>query len=206
MYHVYNNILRDIESCGEVSSTANRYPTTIQLIVSGIRKLCTIAKMPEGGAVFRGLSGLALPHKFFKPDEQGCVHRAAAGLEQALGASSGGFGASSGGMFDAVATVTQVAPICPQWAGQIFIQRAGRRTFVLNVTSDDTVASVKARLKWRDSRLVPLAWGAPAPWGLTVSARRTHCCTAGGWAGGRLVRRRPRMRWRRGTPSSAWTP
>jgi hypothetical protein len=73
MYHVYNNILRDIESCGEVSSTANRYPTTIQLIVSGIRKLCTIAKMPEGGAVFRGLSGLALPHKFFKPDEQGCA-------------------------------------------------------------------------------------------------------------------------------------
>jgi hypothetical protein len=58
-------------------------------------------------------------------------------------------------MFDAVAaTVTQVAPSCPQWAGQIFIQRAGRRTFVLNVTSDDTVASVKARLKWRDSRLI----------------------------------------------------
>jgi len=57
-------------------------------------------------------------------------------------------------MFDAVATVTQVAPSCTQWAGQIFIQRAGRRTFVLNVTSDDTVASVKARLKWRDSRLI----------------------------------------------------
>jgi len=52
------------------------------------------------------------------------------------------------------ATVTQVAPSCPEWAGQIFIKRAGRRTFVVNVTSDDTVASVKARLKWRDSRLV----------------------------------------------------
>jgi len=72
-----------------------------------------------------------------------------------MGASTGSFGASSGGMFDAVvATVTQAAPSCPQWAGQIFIQRAGRRTFVLNVTSDDTVASVKARLKWRDSRLI----------------------------------------------------
>jgi hypothetical protein len=49
---------------------------------------------------------------------------------------------------------TQVAPSCPQWAGQIFIKRAGWRTFALNVTSNDTVASVKARLKWRDSRLV----------------------------------------------------
>ena len=69
--------------------------------------------------------------------------------------STRGMGASSGGMFDAVvATVTQVAPSCPQWAGQIFIQRAGRRTFVLNVTSDDTVASLKARLKWTDSRLI----------------------------------------------------
>jgi hypothetical protein len=72
MYYVYNNILRDIES-GEDSATANRYPTTIQLIVSGIRKLSTIAKMPEGGAVFRGLSGLALPPEFFELDEQGCA-------------------------------------------------------------------------------------------------------------------------------------
>ena len=72
MYYVYNNILRDIES-GEDSATANRYPTTIQLIVSGIRKLSTIAKMPEGGAVFRGLSGLALPPEFLELDEQGCA-------------------------------------------------------------------------------------------------------------------------------------
>ena len=54
------------------------------------------------------------------------------------------------------ATVNQVEPSSPQWAGQIFIKRTGRRTFVLNVTSDDTVASVKARLKWRNSRLVHL--------------------------------------------------
>jgi hypothetical protein len=31
-------------------------------------------------------------------------------------------------------TVTQVVPSCPQWAGQIFIKRAGLRTFVLSVT------------------------------------------------------------------------
>ena len=79
MYSVYNNILRDIES-GEDSATANRYPTTIQLIVSGIRKLSTIAKMPEGGAVFRGLSGLVLPPEFFELDEQGC----AGGMEEAF--------------------------------------------------------------------------------------------------------------------------
>ena len=74
MYHVYNNILRNLGiDSGEVSATANLYPTTIQLIVSGIRKLSTIAKMPEGGAVFRGLSGLALPPEFFELDEQGCA-------------------------------------------------------------------------------------------------------------------------------------
>ena len=72
MYHVYNNILRDVDS-GDGSATANRYPTTIQLIISGIRKLSTIAKMPEGGAVFRGLSGLALPPEFFELDKQGCA-------------------------------------------------------------------------------------------------------------------------------------
>ena len=74
MYHVYNNILRNLRiDSGEVSATANLYPTTIQLIVSGIRKLSTIAKMPEGGAVFRGLSGLALPPEFFELDKQGCA-------------------------------------------------------------------------------------------------------------------------------------
>ena len=72
MYHVYNGILRNVES-QEDAATANCYPTTIQLIVSGIRKLSAIAKMPEGGAVFRGLSGLALPPEFFAPDAQGCA-------------------------------------------------------------------------------------------------------------------------------------
>ena len=72
MYHVYNGILRNVES-QEDAATVNCYATTIQLIVSGIRKLSAIAKMPEGGAVFRGLSGLALPPEFFAPDAQGCA-------------------------------------------------------------------------------------------------------------------------------------
>jgi hypothetical protein len=70
MHHVYNKILRNLGSQEDLA-TANLYPTTIQLIVSGIRKLGAIAKIPEGGAVFRGLSGFALPPEFFEPDEQG---------------------------------------------------------------------------------------------------------------------------------------
>jgi len=72
MYHLYNKILRDVEA-HENAASANRYPTTIQLIVSGIRKLSAVAKMPAGGAVFRGLAGLALPLEFFAPDAQGCA-------------------------------------------------------------------------------------------------------------------------------------
>ena len=69
MYNIYNNILRSaLEGSAEF---ANLYPTTIGLIVSGILKLCRVAKMPEGGAVFRGLSGLALPPEFFERDQQG---------------------------------------------------------------------------------------------------------------------------------------
>lgn len=69
MYHIYNNILRNALAGG--AEVANLYPTTIGLIVSGILKLCRVAKMPEGGAVYRGLSGLALPPEFFERDQQG---------------------------------------------------------------------------------------------------------------------------------------
>ena len=41
-----------------------------------------------------------------------------------------------------------------KWAGQIFVKRAGFRTTVLEVTSDDSVASVKARFKWFNARLL----------------------------------------------------
>ena len=80
MYAKYNQIMRDtlaVEASGvQVSQQdghgqVNMYPTTIQLIVSGIRKLSRIAEMPEGGAVYRGLSGLALPPELFALDEQG---------------------------------------------------------------------------------------------------------------------------------------
>ena len=71
MYAIYNKVLRDVVSDKEADRSANCYPTTLALIVSGIRKLAAIAEMPAGRAAYRGLSGLALPVEFFKSDEQG---------------------------------------------------------------------------------------------------------------------------------------
>lgn len=73
MYAVYNPILRSTLALDPTGSTItdNQYPTTIQLIVSGICKLCRVAEVPAGLAVFRGLSGMALPKEFFELDEQG---------------------------------------------------------------------------------------------------------------------------------------
>ena len=71
MYAIYNKVLRDVVSDEEADPSANRYPTTLALIVSGIRKLSAIAEMPAGRAAYRGLSGLALPLDFFERDEQG---------------------------------------------------------------------------------------------------------------------------------------
>ena len=74
MWAVYNPILRPalafLETAGS-TITKNLYPTTIQLIVSGICKLCRVADAPAGMCVFRGLSGVALPKEFFEPDHQG---------------------------------------------------------------------------------------------------------------------------------------
>ena len=71
MYAIYNKILRAVVSDEKMDPSANRYPTTLALIVSGIRKLAAIAEMPAGRAVYRGLAGLALPLEFFERDEQG---------------------------------------------------------------------------------------------------------------------------------------
>jgi hypothetical protein len=70
MYYVYNNILRDIES-GEVAATANQYLTTIQLIVSGIRKLSTMARCPRALPCFAGYGTRAATRVL--RDEQGCA-------------------------------------------------------------------------------------------------------------------------------------
>jgi len=71
MYAVYNPILRPGEDAAGSASTKNLYPTTIQLIVSGICKLCRVAEAPDDLCVYRGLSGMALPAEFFETDQQG---------------------------------------------------------------------------------------------------------------------------------------
>jgi hypothetical protein len=68
--HIYDAILAQPTS--ELLTSRNTYPTTIALVVSGIKKLSAVAKAPEGGAVWRSLaSGVGLPDAFFERDEQG---------------------------------------------------------------------------------------------------------------------------------------
>jgi len=71
MYAVYNPILRPGEDAAGSASTKNLYPTTMQLIVSGICKLSRVAEAPAELCVYRGLSGMVLPKKFFDADQQG---------------------------------------------------------------------------------------------------------------------------------------
>jgi len=71
MYAVYNPILRPGEDAAGSASIKNLYPTTIQLIISGICKLCRVAEAPDELCVYRGLSGMALPEEFFDADQQG---------------------------------------------------------------------------------------------------------------------------------------
>jgi hypothetical protein len=69
--HIYDAILGQL-STSELVTRRNTYPTTIALVVSGIKKLSAVAKAPAGGAVWRSLaSGVRLPDTFFERDEQG---------------------------------------------------------------------------------------------------------------------------------------
>jgi hypothetical protein len=68
---IYDAILGQL-STSELLTSRNTYPTTIALVVSGIKKLSAVAKAPAGGAVWRSLaSGVGLPDAFFELDEQG---------------------------------------------------------------------------------------------------------------------------------------
>ncbi len=69
--HIYDAILGQL-STSQLVTSRNTYPTTIALVVSGIKKLSAVARAPEGGAVWRSLaSGVGLPDSFFERDEQG---------------------------------------------------------------------------------------------------------------------------------------
>jgi hypothetical protein len=68
---IYDAILGQL-STSELLTSGNTYPTTITLIVSGIKKFSSVAKAPEGGDVWHSLaSGVRLTDQFFEPDEQG---------------------------------------------------------------------------------------------------------------------------------------
>lgn len=49
----------------------NTYPTTINAILSGLRKLMWKAPLPKDRFVYRGLSDMDLPEQFFKQDING---------------------------------------------------------------------------------------------------------------------------------------
>ncbi|KAJ1466266.1 hypothetical protein T484DRAFT_1922379 [Baffinella frigidus] len=48
------------------------YTTTIHAIASALKKVAWVTKLPAGGKVYRGQSGVKLPDKFEVPDEYGC--------------------------------------------------------------------------------------------------------------------------------------
>ncbi len=52
-------------------SCYNTYPTTINAILSGLRKLMWVAPLPKDRFVYRGLSGMNLPDTFFAQDACG---------------------------------------------------------------------------------------------------------------------------------------
>ena len=64
----YNPVLRSLAKGKEVSGS--KYPTTIQVIVSAIRKLASVAKVPKDNVVYRGVK-VALGPEFYVLDFQG---------------------------------------------------------------------------------------------------------------------------------------
>jgi hypothetical protein len=64
----YNGVLRALAKGEEV--TGSKYPTTIQVIVSAIRKLASVANLPKDNVVYRGVT-VALGAEFYVLDFQG---------------------------------------------------------------------------------------------------------------------------------------
>eukprot|EP01042_Synura_sphagnicola_P000576 gene576-622_t len=72
MFMKYNCVLRGYPQEIARNLKGNRYITTIHTIASGIVKLSRVAELPENRKVYRGLGGMILPEKFWKPDKYGC--------------------------------------------------------------------------------------------------------------------------------------
>ncbi|KAJ1483653.1 hypothetical protein T484DRAFT_1799601 [Baffinella frigidus] len=75
-FHKYNSHLRfglSIATTEDARAKKERhYVTTIHAIASALKKVSRFTELPEGGKVYRGMSGVKLPEEFEKPDKYGC--------------------------------------------------------------------------------------------------------------------------------------
>ena len=70
MYLQYNAKLRNFPQRIVLSLEGNRYETTIFVISSGITKLSKVTAIPQNRLLYRGLGGMLLPEKFWRPSAE----------------------------------------------------------------------------------------------------------------------------------------
>ena len=75
----YNQHLRDLGEATKGGGAPQmrtkkeqHYTTTIHAIASALKKVARVTPIPQGGKVYRGMSGVRLPAAFEKPDQCGC--------------------------------------------------------------------------------------------------------------------------------------
>ena len=74
MFERYNCVLRrwPEKTYQEMVAEGDAFTTTIHVLVSAVQKLASVAKIPDGLKLYRGLSGVAnLPENFFRPHMNG---------------------------------------------------------------------------------------------------------------------------------------
>ena len=77
-FHKYNTHLRfglsiaTTEDGVPPAINERRYVTTIHAIASALKKVSRATELPQGGKVYRGMSGVKLPEAFEVKDKYGC--------------------------------------------------------------------------------------------------------------------------------------
>ncbi len=74
MFEIYNCVLRQFPKSlyEELRGEGNPFTTTIHVLVSAVQKLASVAKVPDGLKLYRGLGAVSdLPSHFFKQHENG---------------------------------------------------------------------------------------------------------------------------------------
>jgi hypothetical protein len=72
MFQKYNGVLRKGKEEGSSQFRGMPFATTLHAINSGLLKLQKVTSIPAGHKVYRGLGGMRLPERFWKPDQYGC--------------------------------------------------------------------------------------------------------------------------------------